>query len=63
MYKEFLYVLNECLKHTKVTKNGLNYVSLYHLANNHHVSPLVYNCIYENNDIPSELKQVWKKMY
>ena len=61
MYKEFLYVLNECLKHTKVTKNGLNYVSLYHLANNHHVSPLVYNCIYENNDIPSELKQVWKK--
>ena len=38
----------------------LDYQKLFDLANQHQISALIYNQIYNFDDFPMELKEIWK---
>lgn len=61
MKYEFLSLLTDARKNQTSREEQLNYETLYRLAHEHQVSPLIYNQIYAFHDFPVVLKENWKK--
>lgn len=61
MMNEFLSLLTDARLNRKSQPRVLNYEELYQLSNQHQVSALIYNQIYHFPDIPSDLKEYWKR--
>ena len=59
MDKELLTLLKDARLNQKSTYRQLDYQKLYQLADQHQVSALIYNQIYDFPDFPNDLKQQW----
>ena len=60
MNKELLTLLKDARLNQKSTYRQLDYQKLYQLADQHQVSALIYNQIYDFPDFPNDLKQQWR---
>ena len=60
MDKELLTLLKDARLNQKSTYRQLDYQKLYQLADQHQVSALIYNQIYDFPDFPNDLKQQWR---
>ena len=57
----FLSLLKDARLNMKSNPIELDFMKLYQLANEHQVSPLIYNQIYSFPDFPDDLKNNWKR--
>ena len=57
----FLTLLKEARLQLVSEYNNLDYLKLYQLSCQHHLTAFVYNQIYKFKDFPEDLKEQWKK--
>lgn len=61
MNSELITLLKDARLNRKSESIKLDYQKLFDLANQHQISALIYNQIYNFDDFPEEIKQRWKR--